>query len=290
MKQVGSAVLLLLIVGTVILGLSSVFTVHETQKALVLQFGKLVKVHDESGLKFKLPFVQSVVFYDRRLQGYNLPQLEVTALDQKRIVVDIYARYVIQDPFLFYKRIGAGDPRLIEARLSAIVSAAMRTVLGRYPMTTLLSEKRAEIMKQIFAEVKNASKELGIDVEDVRIVRADLPQENSEAVYRRMESDRIRIAKRIRATGEEKSQKIRAEAEREKVVILAKARQIAQKLRGEGDAQAIKIYAAAFSKDPRFFEFYRSLQAYEKAMDGQNTTFVLAPEGKFFKYFEKGSQ
>ncbi len=289
MRQTGSAFLLLLVIGIGILGLSSVFIVHETQKALVLQFGKLVKVHDKSGLKFKLPFIQSVVYYDRRLQGYNLPQLEVTAGDQKRIVVDLYARYVIQDPHLFYKRIGAGDPRLIEARLSAIVSASIRTVLGRYPLTTLLSKERTEVMSQIYDEVKNAATDLGVSVEDVRIVRADLPQENSEAVYRRMESDRIRIAKRIRATGEEKSQKIKADADREKIVLLAKAKEEAQKMRGEGDAKAIKIYADAFGKDPKFFEFYRSMEAYEKALNSDNTTFVLAPDSEFFKYFEKGS-
>lgn len=290
MKQISSAVLLLLLIGGVIVGFSSLFIVHETQKALVLQFGKLVKVHSEAGLKFKLPFIQSIVFYDKRLQGYNLPQLEVTAGDQKRVVIDLYTRYVIYDPHLFYKRIGGGDPRLIETRLSAIVSASMRTVLGRYPMTTLLSKEREKIMAQIFEEVKTAAKELGVSVQDVRIVRADLPTENSEAVYRRMESDRIRIAKRIRATGEEKSQKIKADADREKIVLIAKAREEAEILRGQGDAEAIKIYADAFGKDPKFYEFYRSMQAYGKAMNSENTTFVLAPDNHFFKYFEKGAK
>lgn len=290
MKKFSSAFLFIFLVGVLILGSSSLFTVYETQKALVLQFGKLVTVYETAGLKFKVPFIQNVIFYDRRLQGYNLPQLEVTAGDQKRIVVDLYARYVIEDPHMFYKRIGAGDPSLFEARLSAIVAASMRTVLGRYPMTTLLSKKREEIMAHIFQDVKATAKELGVSIEDVRIVRADLPKENSEAVYRRMESDRVRIAKRIRATGEEKSQKIQADADREKTVLLANAREIAEKLQGEGDAHAIKIYAEAFSKDPGFFEFYRSMQAYELAMNGNNTTFVLTPDNPFFKFLEKGVQ
>lgn len=282
------AILFVLLLGLFFLGMSSVFIVHETQKAIVLQFGKLLTIHSDSGLKFKLPFIQTVVFYDKRLQGYNLPKLEVTAGDQKRIVVDLYARYLIEDPHLYYKRIGGGDPKLIEARLSAIVSASMRTVLGRYPMTTLLSKDREVVMSQIFEDVRKAGKDLGVDVRDVRIVNAGLPQENSKAVYDRMGSDRVRIAKQIRATGEEKAQKIRADADKERTVLLAKAREQAQLLKGEGDAQAIKIYAEAFEKDPKFFKFYRSMQAYKKSMTSGNSTFVLVPEGDFFNYFGKG--
>lgn len=263
----------------------SFFIVYETRKAIVFQFGQLVKVHEQPGLKFKIPLVQDVVFYDRRLQGYNLPPMEVTAGDQKRIVVNLYARYLIQDVTTFFKKIGVGDPSAIETRLSAVVSSSMRTVLGRFPMITLLSEKRGDIMSQIHEDVRIALKEFGVDVHDVRIVKADLPKENSEAVYKRMESDRIRIAKRIRAEGEEQAAKIRADAERQKVVILAEAKKESSILRGNGLAKATQNYAKAFSEDPKFFEFYRSLRAYNQALDGENTTMILSPEHEFFTYF-----
>lgn len=288
MNKSFSAFGLVLVIVVGVLAFSSMFIVQETEKVIVLQFGKLVKIYDTAGLKFKLPFIQNVIYYDKRLQGYNLPQIEVSAGDQKRIVVNLYARFVIDDPYLFYKTIGVGDPRMIEARLSAIVGEGMRTILGRYPMLDLLSQKRAEIMTQIFEMVKTASLKFGVIIQDVRIVRADLPAENSEAVYRRMESDRVRIAKRIRATGQEKAQKIRAEAEKERTVIMAKAQEESEKLRGHGDAEAIKIYAKAFNHDPKFFDFYRSMQAYEVAMNGENTTMVLSPDSNFFKYFTAG--
>lgn len=263
----------------------TVFIVHETRKAIVFQFGQLKDVHNEPGIKFKIPFIQDVVFYDRRLQNYAMPTLEVTAGDQKRIVVDLYARYLIDDVSLFYKRIGIGDPQAIEHRLSAVVESSMRTVLGRYPLVSLLSTERTKVMDQIHQAVKISLKEFGVNVHDVRIVKADLPQENSEAVYRRMESDRIRIAKRIRAEGAEKAQVIRAQADRERTVLLAEARKEAEIFKGKGQAKATAIYAEAFKKDPKFFDFYRSMEAYKEAFDGENTTFIMSPAHPFFKQF-----
>ncbi|USO01565.1 MAG: protease modulator HflC [Alphaproteobacteria bacterium] len=263
----------------------SVFTVHETRKAIVFQFGELKHIYNEPGLKFKLPFIQDVVYYDRRLQNYAMPTLEVTAGDQKRIVVDLYARYLIDNVRLFYKTIGSDDRQAIEQRLSAVVESSMRIVLGQYPLGALLSTQRTQVMNQIHDSVRKSLQELGVVVHDVRIVKADLPKENSNAVYRRMESDRIRIAKRIRAEGGEKAQFIKAQAERDRVIILAEARKKADIFNGEGLAKASAIYATAFKEDPQFFDFYRSMSAYEKALSGENTTMVMSPNHPFFKQF-----
>lgn len=263
----------------------SFFIVHETRKALVFQFGQLVRVYEEPGMKFKIPLLQDVVFYDKRLQGYILPPMEIPAGDQKRIVVNLYARYLIQDVPTFFKKIGVGNPSAIEARLSAVVSSSMRTVLGRYPLVALLSEQRAEVMQQIREDVRKALKDLGVYVQDVRIVKADLPKENSEAVYKRMESDRIRIAKRIRAEGDEQAAKIRADAERQKIIILAEAKKEASIIRGRGVAQATQNFAKAFAEDPKFFEFYKSMKAYAQALPPESTTMILSPEHEFFTHF-----
>ncbi len=263
----------------------SMFFVHETRKAIVFQFGELKQVHDDPGLKFKIPFIQEVNYYDKRLQNYAMPTLEVTAGDQKRIVVDLFARYLIDDVYLFYKSIGLGDPQAVEHRLSAVVESSMRTVLGRYPLGSLLSTERTAVMDQIHEAVRTSLKKFGVNVHDVRIVKAELPKENSEAVYRRMESDRIRIAKRIRAEGAEKAQIIRATADRERIVILAGARKEAEILKGQGQAKATAIYAKAFNKDPKFFDFYRSMLAYDKALTGDTTTMIISPSHPFFKQF-----
>lgn len=261
---------------------NSVFVVEQIQKGLVFQFGELVRVVDTPGLKFRIPFIQNVVLYDNRLLDYNLPVIEVTAEDQKRIVVDLYARYKVQDPFLFYKTVGnvAGA----QNRLATIVPASMRRVIGRVPLSNMLSPERAKIMHEIREEVRRSAQSFGIEVRDVRIIRADLPKENSEAIFKRMESERKQEAKQFRAEGREKALEIRAAADKEKTIMLAEAEKKAQILRGEGDALTAEIFSKyADYKD--FFAFYRSMSAYQEALQSQDTTIILSPTSEFFEFF-----
>ncbi len=264
---------------------NSLFTLHQTKKALVLQFGELVKVHDTPGLKLKIPVIQDVIVFDRRLLDYNLPVIEVNAGDQKRMVVDLYVRYVINDVLGFYKTVGTLEG--VQNRLGKIVPDIMQEVIGRVPLSEMLSSNRAKIMGEIFRKVRDSSKNFGIDVRDVRIIRADLPKENSEAIFNRMESERRQEAKQFRAEGDEQAQGIRAKADRERTLILAQARKKSEILRGEGEAEAAHIYAEAFSQDADFFEFYRSMDAYQKAIKPADTTFVISPTSEFFRYFHK---
>lgn len=264
---------------------SSLFTLHQTKKALVLQFGELVKIHDTPGLKVKIPVIQDVIFFDRRLLDYNLPVIEVNAGDQKRMVVDLYVRYIINDVLVFYKTVGTLEG--VQNRLGKIVPDIMQEVIGRVPLSEMLSPNRAKIMEEIFRKVRDSSRNFGIDVRDVRIIRADLPKENSEAIFNRMESERRQEAKQFRAEGDEQAQGIRAKADRERTLILAQARKKSEILRGEGEAEAARIYADSFSQDPDFFEFYRSMDAYQKAMKPEDTTFVLSPSSEFFRFFHK---
>jgi len=263
---------------------SAIFEVHQTQSALILQFGKLVRVIKSPGLNLKVPFIQDVIYYDNRLLHYNLPPLEVNAADQKRLVVDLYTRYKIVDVIRFYRAIGQ-DTSKVEPRLSGIVLDLMQQVIGRIPLNQMLSNQRPVIMQQIHAAVRRIAFDYGIDVVDVRIIRADLPKENSEAIFTRMESERLQEAKLFRAEGDELNQGIRAKAERERVIILADAKKKADILRGQGEAEATKIYAKAYGAAPKFFEFYRSLQAYRVALDPSNTTVILSPsKTPFLKY------
>ena len=264
---------------------SSLFTLHQTKKALVLQFGELVKIHDTPGLKVKIPVIQDVIFFDRRLLDYNLPVIEVNAGDQKRMVVDLYVRYIINDVLVFYKTVGTLEG--VQNRLGKIVPDIMQEVIGRVPLSEMLSSNRAKIMEEIFRKVRDSAKNFGIDVRDVRIIRADLPKENSEAIFNRMESERRQEAKQFRAEGDEQAQGIRAKADRERTLILAQARKKSEILRGEGEAEAARIYADSFSQDTDFFEFYRSMDAYQKAMKPEDTTFVLSPSSEFFRFFHK---
>lgn len=282
MKSSITNIALALVVLMVLLS-GSVFTVSQTKKALVFQFGEVVETYDTPGLKFKIPFVQSVLYFDRRLLDYNLPVIEVTAEDQKRIVVDLYARYSIEDVLLFYKTVN--DVAGAENRLSTIVSASMRRVIGQVPLSQMLSPERANIMRKIREEVFESAKSFGINVKDVRIIRADLPKENSEAIFKRMESERVQEAKQFRAEGKENAIAIRSQAERERTIILAEAERKAQVLRGQGDAESSKIYAQAFNKDKEFFSFYRSMNAYSEALTPEGTTFILSPTSEFFDFF-----
>lgn len=270
------------VAGVLFLLLSSVFTLHQTQKALVLQFGELVTIHETPGLKFKVPFVQDVIFYDRRLLDYNLPVIEVNAGDQKRLVVDLYVRYSIQDVLTFYKTVGTLDG--VQNRLGKIVPDIMQEVIGREPLSEMLSANRAKIMAEIRKKVQSSASAFGVDVRDVRIIRVDLPKENSEAIFNRMESERRQEARQFRAEGDEQAEGIRAKADRERSIILANARKQSEITRGQGDGEAASIYRKAFSQSPEFFEFYRTMDAYQKSMTSADTTFVLSPNSDFLKY------
>jgi membrane protease subunit HflC len=215
---------------------------------------------------------------------FEPPHEEVIVADQKRLVADTYTRYRITAPLLFYQSVGNEEG--VRARLSALVSGSLRRVLGNVTLNDILSEKRAAIMRQIRDEVAAGAKGFGIEVVDVRLKRADLPEENSQAIYARMQSEREQQARQYRGEGAEAAQSVRANAERERTVILAEAQRDSQRVKGDGDAQAVKLYADAFGQDKEFFAFYRSLQAYRDALNGRDTSFVLAPEGNFFRFFD----
>ncbi|HUZ75249.1 MAG TPA: protease modulator HflC [Stellaceae bacterium] len=264
---------------------SSVFTVSQIEMALVLQFGKPIRLVSVPGLHFKLPW-QNVVAYDRRILDFEPPAEEVIASDQKRLVVDSYARYRITDPLKFYQSLGS--EAVATTRLSAIITGDLRRVIGNVELQDVISTRRADIMRRIRDEVNAESKGFGIDVVDVRLKRADLPEENSEAVYERMKSERQREAAGYRAEGARQAQAIRADADRQHIEILADAQKQAQILRGQGDADSIKIYADAYNRDKGFYTFYRSLEAYRDGLSGPSTTLVLSPDSEFFKYLEAG--
>jgi membrane protease subunit HflC len=264
---------------------NTLFIVDQTQEALVLQFGQPRRVIRTPGLWTKRPFLEDVRRYDNRLLDFEPPPEEVIVSDQKRLVVDTYTRYRITDPLLFYQTVNSESA--VRARLSAMVNGSLRRVLGNVTLSALLSHDRSAIMGQIRDEVSEQGKSFGIDVVDVRIRRADLPEENSQAIYARMVSERQQQAAQYRGEGAEAAQTVRASADRERTVILAEAQRSAQKVRGDGDAESIRIYAAAFGQDKDFFAFYRSMQAYRDALNGRNTSFVLNPDNGFFRFFGK---
>ena len=274
--------IVLVIVG--ILAMSSLFIVDQTEEALVLQFGQPQRVIRQPGLGIKRPFIENVIFFENRLLDFEPPPEEVIVSDQKRLVVDTYTRYRITNPLLFYQTVNS--EAAVRARLSAMVNGSLRRVLGNVTLSALLSNQRSAIMKQIRDEVSDQGKGFGIDVVDVRIRRADLPEENSQAIYARMVSERQQQAAQYRAEGAEAAQTVRANADRERTVILAEAQRDAQRVRGEGDAESIKTYADAFGQDKDFFAFYRSMQAYRDALNGHTTSFVLTPDTGFFRFFE----
>jgi modulator of FtsH protease HflC len=277
----------LIAIGAVIIaviGSSSLFVVNQTESALVLQFGELKHAYTTPGLKVKIPFIQEVIYYDNRLLHYNFPALEVNAADQKRLVVDLFLRYRIVDVLKFYRTIGP-DSNMVEKRLSSIVLDIMQQIMGRIPLSYMLSEKRASIMKQIYEKVRETAQEFGVDVVDVRIIRADLPRENSEAIFTRMESERKQEAELFRAEGDEQNQIIRAQSDRDRTIILAEARKKSEILRGEGEGESTHIYADAYSKNLQFYTKYRSWEAYKNAIKPGDTTLVLSPkESEFLKY------
>jgi membrane protease subunit HflC len=266
----------------IILGLWSTFVVHQTEQVIVLRFGNPVRVISEPGLKFRIPVAETVVSYDKRVLASDPEAEEVIASDQKRLVVDAFARYRIVDPLRFYQTVS--NEQGLRARLERVINGTLRNVVGNVTLASVLSDERAAIMSEIQKQVQNEAKNFGIDVIDVRIRRADLPQANSEAIFARMKSEREREAKEFRAQGAELAQRIRARADRERTVLLADAHKQAQILRGEGDATQVQIWAKAANQDPEFFAFYRSMEAYREAL-GDGTTMVLAPDSDFLRYF-----
>jgi modulator of FtsH protease HflC len=280
--------LLVLAVLLVIAGLAltnALFIVDQVEQALVLQFGQPRRVIRTPGLWVKRPFLEDVKRYDNRLLDFEPPPEEVIVSDQKRLVVDTYTRYRITDPLLFYQTVNTEVG--VRARLSAMVNGSLRRVLGNVTLSALLSHDRSAIMGQIRDEVSEQGKSFGIEVVDVRIRRADLPEENSQAIFSRMVSERQQQAAQYRGEGAEAAQTVRANADRERTVIVAEAQRSAQKVRGDGDAESIRVYAAAFGQDKEFFAFYRSMQAYRDALSGRSTSFVLTPGSGFFRFFEK---
>ncbi len=261
----------------------SIFIVKEINQAIVLQFGDPKRIILKPGLNFKIPFIQNVVFLDKRILNLDAPPEEVIASDQKRLIVDAFARFQIVDPLKFY--ISVGNERVARSRLSTIINSRIRSVLGTQRLQTLLSEDRTKQMSLIQDGVNNEAEKFGIKIVDVRIKRADLPPANSEAIYRRMQTEREREAKEFRAKGAEMAITITSTADKEVTVILADAEKQSQIMKGQGDGQRNKIFADAFGQDPEFFAFYRAMQAYEKALIGGETSLILSPDSEFFKFF-----
>ena len=276
--------LIFIIVAAGFLVYSTFFIVKETHQAIVLQLGEPKKVYKDAGLYWKIPLLQNVQLIDKRVLEIDAPAEEVIALDQKRIIVDAYAKFIITDPLKFY--ISVGNERVAQSRLSSIINAKIRGVLGKENLVNLISTERTKLMNKITKDVAEEAKDFGINVIDVRIRRADLPSANSEAIFKRMQTERTREAKEFRAEGFELGQTIKSTADKEVSIILAEARKTSQILRGEGDGLRNKIFAEAFGRDPEFFSFYRAMQSYEKSLiNGSETSLVLSPDSEFFRYF-----
>ncbi|MEM7073979.1 MAG: protease modulator HflC [Pseudomonadota bacterium] len=279
-----SAILLPVLAVIVIGALSAVFIVDEREKALVLQFGRVVNVKEEPGLGFKIPVIQEVVRYDDRILSRDIDPLEVTPLDDRRLVVDAFARYRIVDVEKFRQAVGAGGIEFAEDRLDSILRAQTREILGSVASNDILSSDRAALMLRIRNGAVEQANDLGVEIVDVRLKRTDLPSQNLDATFDRMRAERQREAADERARGNEAAQRVRAQADRTQVEIVSEARREAEITRGEADAERNAIFAQAFGEDEEFFEFYRSLNAYRKALRGDNSSMVLSPDSDFFNY------
>jgi membrane protease subunit HflC len=271
-----------------ILAYGSFYVVNPAEQAIVRQFGKVVRVDVKPGGYFKVPLLQDVVYFSRQVLDFDVDRQEIILLDQKRLDIDAYARLRITDPLLFFQTVN--NEMGLRARLGPVIQSAIRRVLGDVNLQVLLTNERADLMQRITQSVATEAKGFGVDVLDVRLKRVDLPVANSEAVYQRMSSQRNQEANQFRGEGQQESLSVRANADREQAVILAEAKRTAEITRGQADAQAIKIYADAFSRDPDFFAFYRSLDAYKNALGGDTTTLVLSPDSEFFRYFNGPAQ
>jgi modulator of FtsH protease HflC len=261
----------------------SLFTVYQTQQALVLRFGEPQRIITEPGLHWKVPFADRIVLVDKRILALDSPAQEVIASDQKRLVVDAFARYKITDPLKFFQ--AAGTVQQADSRLATVLNSAVRRVLGDASFVAVVRDQRQQLMNQITAQVNREAQSFGITVEDVRIRRADLPQANSEAIFRRMQTERQQEAAQIRAEGEEEARRVRSRADRDATVVVAEANRESEQVRGDGDAERSAIFAEAYGKDTDFFSFYRSMLAYDESLAKQDTRFVLSPDSEFFRYF-----
>tara|TARA_E500000331_G_scaffold4899_1_gene4764 strand:- start:200 stop:1072 length:873 start_codon:yes stop_codon:yes gene_type:complete len=274
------------VVLVLVLALSSIFIVDERNKALVLQFGRVVAIKEDPGLSFKLPFIQNVVYYEDRILSSVIDPLEVTPLDDRRLVVDAFTRYRISDVNQFREAVGTGGELAAEGRLDGIFRNELREVLGSVSSNDILSSDRALLMDRILSGAKVKGRAIGIEVIDVRLKRTDLPRQNLDATFARMRAEREREAADEIARGNEAAQRVRALADRTEVEIVSDARRDGEIIRGEADAERNAIFADAFGEDPEFFEFYRSLTAYENALQGKNSTMVISPDSEFFNYLK----
>ena len=282
-SPVTGIITLILLFVVAIVGYSSIFIVQQTQQALVVRFGRPVDVVSEPGLNFKAPFIDSVISIDKRILDLENPSQEVIASDQKRLVVDAFARYRIKNALRFYQSVGSIEGA--NSRLSTLLNAALRRVLGEATLTHVVRDDRAALMARVRDQLDREARNYGIQVVDVRIRRADLPEQNSQAVYQRMQTERQREAAEFRAQGSQKSQEIRSKANRDVTVLVAEASSKGEQVRGEGDAERNRIFAEAFGRDPDFFGFYRSMQAYEQGIRPSDTRMLLSPDSEFFRYF-----
>jgi modulator of FtsH protease HflC len=282
-SPVAGIVTLILLFVVVIVGYSSIFTVSQTEQALVIRLGRPVDVVSEPGLNFKAPFIDTVISIDKRILDLENPSQEVIASDQKRLVVDAFARYRIKNPLRFYQSIGSIQAANIQ--LTTLLNAALRRVLGEVSFINVVRDEREGLMTRIRDQLDREADQYGIQVVDVRIRRADLPEQNSQAVYKRMQTEREREAQEFRAQGGQKAQEIRSKADREATVIVADANSTAEQTRGVGDAERNRLFAEAYGRDPEFFAFYRSMAAYETGLRASDTRFLLRPDSEFFRFF-----
>ena len=272
-----------LVLVVLIVPYGSVFTVYQTDQAIVVRLGAPIRVVTDAGLHFKTPLIDSVIYVDKRILDLENSAQEVIAFDQKRLVVDAFARYRVSDPLKFYQTIGAIEGA--NARLSTLLNSALRRVLGEATSIDIVRDKRAQLMASVRTQLQNEAQSFGITIVDTRIRRADLPEQNSQAVYQRMQTERQRQAAEFRAQGSQRSQEIRAKADRDVTVLIAEAQSKGEQTRGDGDAERNRIYAEAYGHDPDFFTFYRSMQAYEAGLRSSDTRMVLKPDSDFFRYF-----
>ncbi len=281
--SVTGGIIAVLLILAVIVGYGSMFTVHQTRQALVIRLGNPVNVYTDPGLHFKWPLIDNVVLIDKRILDLENPAQEVIASDQKRLVVDAFARYRIQNALQFYQAVGSIEGA--NSRLATLLNSALRRVLGETTFTHVVRDERAPLMARIREQLDREAKAFGIEVVDVRIRRADLPEQNSQAVYQRMQTERQREAAEFRATGSQRGQEIRSRADRDVTVMIAEATSRAEQIRGEGDSERNRIFAEAFNRDRDFFAFYRAMQAYEAGLRPNDTRMVLKPDSEFFRFF-----
>src|SRR5580658_153999 len=286
-SPVTGIVVLLLLLGAIVVGYSSVFTVDMTEQALVVRLGEPVRVITDPGLNFKAPFIDTVIDIDKRILDLENPAQEVIAADQKRLVVDAFARYRIKNALRFYQSVGSIQAANIQ--LTTLLNASLRRVLGEVTFIQVVRDEREALMARIRDQLDKEADGYGIQVVDVRIRRADLPEQNSQAVYQRMQTERQREAAEFRAQGGQKAQEIKSNADREATIIVAEANSTGERVRGEGDGERNRLFAEAYGKDPDFFAFYRSMTAYENGMKSADTRFLLQPDSDFFKYFSNSS-